>query len=203
MAKRSWFERLEATQTYQRLRYSMNRELVGFFKNSLLNGRKSLRVAEVACGSGYASHLLAQEISVALSIASDISLEDHRQAKIDSYKAVFVLMDMFRPSMIPGSMDLVWNSSSIEEVEKPEEAVAAMAWLAKPGGSVFVGVPYKYGPAGWLRWFSGSSARTWLGRVYSRAELRRLMESAGLKIEVEMRYFGSVFIGALGRKPAG
>ncbi len=200
MAERSWLERLEATRIYQRLRYSMNRELVNFFNKQVLSGRVSLRVTEVACGSGYASHLLAHETSVTLSLASDISLEDHRQAKIVGYKATFILMDMFHPSLVPGSMDFVWNSSSIEELERPDEAVAAMARLAKPGGLVFVGVPYKYGLAGLLRLFSGRGAQTWLGRIYDPKELRALLEGAQLIVEGQIFYFGGVFIGMLGRK---
>ena len=201
MAEQSWLDRLETTQAYQRLRYSMNRQLVSFFKKRVLTGKSSFRVAEVACGSGYASHLLAQESSVSMSLASDVSLQDHRQAKIEGYAAAFILMDLFKPSLIPASMDLVWNSSSIEEIERPDDAIVAMVWLAKPGGLVFVGVPYKYGPAGLLHLFSGHREKTWLGRTYDRKGLQTLMKAANLKIEDQIFYFGGVFIGILGRKP--
>lgn len=200
MPELTWLDRLEATKPYQRLRYAMNRRLVTFFRRTVFDGQKDIRVAEVACGSGYAAHLLAHEENVALSIAADLNLDDYRQADVAGYRAAFVLMDMFKPALKANSVDLVWNSSSIEEIDHPEEAVAAMAWLAKPGGRVFVGVPNKYGPAGWLRLLPNRRTRAWLGRVYNKAELKRLLGTAGLVVEAEMTYLGGVFIGMLGRK---
>ncbi|MEX1248241.1 MAG: hypothetical protein WEA61_07125 [Anaerolineales bacterium] len=64
-----------------------------------------------------------------------------------------------------------------------------------------MGVPNKYGPAGWLRLIPNRRMRAWLGRVYGRGELHSLLASAGLEIQAEMSYLGGVFIGALGRKP--
>lgn len=200
MVEKSWLNNLEATWFYQRLRYGMNRGLIRFFQRTVFNRNRTSRVAEMACGSGYGAHLLAEDPHVALSIAADISLEDFHQAGIRDYKAVFVLMDIFSPALRPASMDLVWNSSSLEELDQPEMALAAMARLAKPEGWVFVGVPNKYGPAGWLRTVSGSRTRAWLGRVYDRGELRNLLGSAGLEVEVETTYLGGIFIGALSKK---
>jgi SAM-dependent methyltransferase len=201
MPELTWLDRLEATRVYQRLRYRMNRGLVNFFQQSVFASRSGLRIAELACGSGFGAHLLAQEAGIALSIAADISLEDYSQAHIQDYRASFVLMDLFRPALANSSLDLVWNSSSVEELDQPEEAVAAMARLAKPGGWVFVGVPNKHGPAGWLRILPNKRTRAWLGRVYSRAELRSLLVAAGLTVKAETSYLGGIFIGALGRKP--
>ncbi|MEX2160735.1 MAG: class I SAM-dependent methyltransferase [Anaerolineales bacterium] len=201
MAELTWLDRLEATRLYQRLRYAMNRGLVAFFRRNVFAARSGLRVAEMACGSGYGAHLLAQEESVALSLAADLNLEDYSQANIQAYQASFVLLDLFRPALASGSLDLVWNSSSIEELDNPQQAVAAMTRLARPGGWVFVGVPNKYGPAAWLRLIPNRRTRAWLGRVYSRPDLRKLLASAGLEIQAEMSYLGGVFIGMLGRKP--
>jgi ubiquinone/menaquinone biosynthesis C-methylase UbiE len=201
MANQTWLEWVEATRLYQRLRYSMNYKLVDFFRKKVFVGRTGLRLAEVACGSGFAAHLLAQEPGISLSIAGDINLEDFRQAEIKDFKASFVLMDLFRPAAAAGSMDLVWNSSSIEEIDRPEEAVAAMAWLAKSGGYVFVGVPYRRGLAGLLRVVPNRRMRAWLGRVYDEASLGSLLTTAGLQIEAQTTYLGRTFIGMLGRKP--
>ncbi len=200
MADLTWLDRLEATRPYQQLRHSMNRGLVEFFRQRVFVGASRLRVAEVACGSGYAAHLIAQQPEIALSLAADLNREDYRQANIPNFRAAFVLMDLFRPAAQAGSMDLVWNSSSIEEIDRPQEAIKAMAWLAKPGGWVFVGVPHRRGLAGFLRLLPNARTRAWLGRVYSHAELRQLLESAGLHVEHETTYLFSTFIGALARK---
>lgn len=202
MAEPHWLERMEATRPYQGLRSMMNRGLLAFFRRRVFAGRNRLRVAELACGSGYASHLIAQRPEVDLSIAADLNLEDYRQAALPQFRAAFVLMDLFKPALAPASMDLVWNSSSIEEIDRPLEAVHSMAHLVRRGGWVFVGVPWRYGPAGWLRLLSGSRSRAWLGRLYRRAELRDLMEQAGLEVEHETRYLIGTFIGVLARRPA-
>ncbi len=200
MADRIWLDRLEATAPYQRLRYAMNHGLVAFFGQRVFAGRNGLRIAEVACGSGYAAHLMAQQPEVVLSVAADLNTEDFRQANIADFHGSFVLMDLFKPATQPASFDLVWNSSSIEEIDHPEEALKSMAGMAKTGGRVFVGVPNRYGPAGWLRSLPNARTRAWLGRVYSRGQLRQLIESAGLTVEHEHSYLFGVFIGVLARK---
>jgi SAM-dependent methyltransferase len=200
MADRIWLDRLEATWPYQRLRYAMNHGLVAFFSRRVFAGRNGLRIAEVACGSGYAAHLMAQQPEVALSVAADLNTEDYRQAQIHNFQGSFVLMDLFKPATQTAAFDLVWNSSSIEEIDRPEEALKSMAGMAKPGGRVFVGVPNRYGPAGWLRRLSSARTRSWLGRVYSHEQLRELIESAGLTVERQHSYLFGIFIGVLARK---
>lgn len=201
MADLTIFDRLEATAPYQRARALMNQRLVSFFRQTVFAGHRGLRVAEVACGSGLAAHLLAQHDEVALSVAADLNLEDFRQAAVPDFRAAFVLADIFRPAFQSASMDLVWNSSSIEEIERPQDAVGAMAWLVRPGGFVFVGVPHRYGPAGLLGLLPSRRYRTWLGRNYTRAELRALLNACGLEVEHEINYMLGTFIGALARKP--
>lgn len=201
MTERVWLSHLEATRLYQWLRLQMNRGLVRFLFKHVLEGQQNLYLAEVACGSGFAAHLLAAQPGVVLSIASDINLEDYTQANIHDFKASFLLTDLFKPAIQPGSLDLVWNSSSIEEIEYPEEAVASMVHLTKPGGFVFVGVPNRHGIVGLLRLLPSKSTRQWLGRVYTRSELSSLLESAGLQPANKLTYLFGTFIGLLARKP--
>lgn len=194
-------ESLEATWLYQRLRLRMNKNLVKFFVRYVLKENANLKVAEVACGSGFASHLLAQAGQVDLSLAADLTLFDFRQAGTSDFRAVFILMDIYKPAIHPELFDLVWNSSSIEELENPKAAIRAMAWMVKPGGYVFVGVPNRYGPAGLLGLLLSDRYRQWLGRNYSRREIRALLLSCSLVVERELTYFFGTFIGVLARKP--
>jgi SAM-dependent methyltransferase len=200
MAKQTWLDRLESTRPYQSLRQGMNRQLVGFLRKQAIEGRGPVRIAEVACGSGYAAHLLASLPEVTLSIAADLNLEDFLQAKIENYRACFVRSDLFMPSLTKGSLDLVWNSSSVEELDDPVGAVKAMAWVTKPRGFVFVGVPHSLGAAGLLGILPGRKTREWLGRVYSRKDLRDLVSSAGLTVRQETSYLFGTFIGVLAQK---
>lgn len=194
-------DRIEATRLYQSIRARMNNGLVVFLARGLDPDEKPWKVAEVACGSGFAAHLLAQNQDVQLSVAADINLDDYRQAHIVDFGARFVLMDLFRPALQRGSFDLVWNSSSVEELDHPLEAVQYMAWLAKPGGKIFVGVPNRHGIAGFLRVVPSVSLRRWLGRVYDRGTLRSLLKAAGLEVEKELTYLGGTFLGMLATKP--
>lgn len=200
MANKTWLERLEATRVYQSLRYVMNRDLVNFFAREAFDSGKGLKIAEVACGSGFASHLIARHPNVSLSIAADLNLEDYDQARISDFKASFLLMDMFLPAIKASSLDFVWNSSSIEEIDKPEKAIKSMAGLVRPGGLVFIGVPSRGGPAGWLRRISGVRTKAWIGRVYSSDELGELVQSTGLTVKKLHTYLFGIFIGVLAQK---
>ncbi len=197
----SVFDWLETTRPYQYARVQMNKGLVDFLVRRTVADRAALQVAEVACGSGFAAHLMAAHRDVALSCAMDLNLDDYRQAAIPDFAAQFVLADLFAPPVLAESFDLVWNSSSIEEIPNPERAVACMAAMAKPGGLVFVGVPYKYGLAGLLGLFARGESKEWLGRNYSWAQLSALMRSAGLEPAGRKRYMLGIFIGILARKP--
>lgn len=195
------FDRLEATRPYQWLRARMNQGLVRFLATQVLYTGENLRVAEVACGSGYGAHLLAQLPQVQLSIAADINQEDHQQAGFSQFAGQFVLMDLFNPALTPESLDLAWNSSSIEEIDQPLLAVQSMARLLKPGGSLFIGVPNRRGPAGWLGRIADESHKIWLGRNYDRDELHVLVTEGGLQVERDTSYLFGVFIGVVARKP--
>ncbi len=196
----SWLEILEATLIYQYFRKLMNRELVLYLNNEALSGELNLRVCEVACGSGYASHLISKLPGVSLSLAADINLDDHRQATIQEFGASFIMMDLYLPAISHESMDLVWNSSSIEEMKRPSEAIRAMVSLVKPGGHIFVGVPYRKGVVGFLSLFASQTSRDWLGRPYSQTELIELMEQNSISVKSIKKYFFGIFIGALGNK---
>lgn len=191
---------IEASRLYQWLRFRMNHGLVAFIGQNALAGRQGLRIAELACGSGFSAHLLAQQPGVSLSLAGDINLDDYREAAIPNYQASFALMDMLQPPLAAETFDLVWNSSSVEEFDDPQGAVRAMAHLAKKGGYVFVGVPNRYGLSGLLHLIPSRRLHVWLGRIYSHRQLKVLLETAGLRVERQTTYLFGIFVGALARK---
>jgi SAM-dependent methyltransferase len=195
-----WLESIESGNWYQLLRFHMNRWLVDFFASHVLSGCSGLRVAEIACGSGFGAHLLAQRPEVSISIAADLNLEDFHQARIANFSASFVQMDMFKPSICMESLDFVWNSSSIEELDDPKQAIGSMASLLKFGGRIFVGVPKKYGIVGLLHFFPINRFRTWLGKPYRPNEITSLVEKNGLKVEKVTTYLYGIFVGVLAVK---
>ena len=195
-----FLERLEATDLYCRLKFGMNRRLLGFFDEHVLRGGSDLYTAELACGSGYGTHLLASNQSVRLGVAADINTDLLTQHSPGEYAADFVVSDIFYPSFAPESFDLVWNSSSLEHFENPEEALRQMASLTKPNGHVFVGVPYLAGPLGLYFLTPRRSWREWLGRPYSLSALKGLFRKCDLQVEQQLVYSCRFFIGVLGRK---
>lgn len=197
---RSLLERLEASRFFQHLRFYMNHRLVHYLEEQVIDARSNLRIAELACGSGFSAHLLAQNPSISLSLAGDINLNDFREAAIGDFQATFTIMDLFKPPLQPESLDLVWNSSSVEEFDDPLGAVKSMALLTRRGGYVFVGVPNRYGLAGLLNLLPGRHLHTWLGRVYSRKQLCALLEAANLRVEDHIYYLFGVFVGVLAQK---
>jgi SAM-dependent methyltransferase len=178
----------------------MNSKLVDFFERRVFNGRSDLRVAELACGSGYASHLIALRDGVGLSVASDINRIYHQQAEIPDFAASFVLSDIFKPSFPPACFDLVWNSSSLEHFEDPSIPFQAMTRLVKPGGYVFVGVPYLFGPLAVYYLTPSASQREWLGKPFSYRALEKLFLDGGLEVQANLVYLARFFVGILGRK---
>ena len=197
--------KLEGAVPYKRLRERINRRLADFL-GPVVAGNSAPgagRVLEAACGSAYAAHLLAKEQSVRLSVGLDRDLRLFEQGGVVDLRTVLVIGDLFNPPFHPGSFDLVWNSSSVEEVDDPAAAVKSMAVMTRPGGHVFVGVSHVLGPLGIYHLIPFRGVREWLGRPFSRRRLRAIMEMNGLAVEREITYFTGFFIGMLARKCEG
>jgi SAM-dependent methyltransferase len=178
----------------------MNRGLVDFLYQQVISGRTNLFVTEMACGSGFSAHLISQYPEVKLSVAADLNLEDYKQASLPQFGASFAMMDIYKPAVRLFSMDLVWNSSSIEELDDPPKAIRSMASVLKPDGWIFVGVPNRHHIAGLLNLLPNKATKTWLGRNYSVQELRTLVSSEGFTIKKIHSYLFGIFIGALAVK---
>ena len=200
MTERTIFDRMEDTRPYQAVRNGMNMSLVNFFHRHVFDSKQDLQVAEVACGSGYASHLIAQRPEVGLSVAADINMIYHQQAKLKEFDARFVLSNIFQPSFEMNSFDFVWNSSSVEHFEDSQAAIAAMVAIAKPGGHVFVGVPYVYGPLAMYYLMPTEAQREWLGKPFTGSRLKHIFQEVGLEPLEQIVYLARSFVGILGRK---
>lgn len=200
MTEKNIFEQIENTSFYRYLKYGMNRRLIRFFRENVFENRKALKVAEIACGSGYGSHLIAKQAEVTLSLASDISMKLSNQSSIPEFSATFVTADIFNLPFKTDSFDLVWNSSSLEHFDVPEDALLSMARIVKPGGFVFVGVPYLYGPLALYYLSPLKKWREWLGRPYTFNELEKMFTSCELRPQKHVVYFTRFFAGILAEK---
>ena len=159
------------------------------------------RVLEGGSGPAYASSLFAAHPAVRLSVAADADIEALREARRRDASLPLVVADLRRLPFRDGVFDLVWNSSTLEHIDEPHVALGEMERTTRAGGHVFVGVPHRFGALG----FQPAIARTrwgiWIGPVFDRRSLARLMSASGLVPIAHRTYFWGVFLGMLARKP--
>lgn len=138
---------------------------------------------------------------VNVSIAVDLDLEALLEARRRDPALVLVVADLCNLPFRDESLDLVWNSSTVEHVPDLLCALTEMARVTRTGGRVFVGVPNAHGPLGFQRWIANTGVGIWIGTVFTCAELERWLQRAGLNRVDALCYFFRFFIGILAEKP--
>jgi len=185
---------------FDRVRQRLNRKLVAYLRAVSLDGARS-RVLEAGSGPGFASFLFSLDERVALSVALDIDHEALQMLGQRKARVAAVGGDLYRLPFGGGSFDLVWNSSTLEHLDRPGDALAEMTRVTRPGGFVFVGVPYRRGPLGVQRLMAGTRLGIWIGPVFGEADVAELVARAGLEPVGMRHYFLRFFIGILARRP--
>ena len=188
---------------YDWLRQGVNRRMVDFLSRHLpspgVPGGASC-VLEAGSGPGSASSMFARRNDVALAVCMDLDESALREARRRDPAIPAVVGDLMAMPFADASFDLVFNSSTVEHLDEPQRAVAEMGRVSTHDGRVFVGVPYLYGPLWFQPLIAGTSAGIWLGTVFSRSSLDRLLGAAGLTPVRHLRYFWNVFVGAVATK---
>ncbi len=194
-------EYCETTKIYQKFKFSLNEKLIDRIYDSCLSDVSDSKVLEAACGSGYGASVFKKYDNVAYSLGLDIDKSMYQHSNQVKNNTDFVLGDLFKAPLEKESFDLVWSSSSVEHFASPSSAINAMIELTKPGGYVFVGVPFLYGPLFSYYLTPSSKWREWIGRPFSKGELVKAMENSGkIKVIENFVYFYSLFIGMVGVK---
>jgi ubiquinone/menaquinone biosynthesis C-methylase UbiE len=184
---------------FDTLRKRLNAKLVNYLLGSAVN-RENAIVLEAGSGPAFASSILRTDRRVGLSVAVDIDLEALQQARCRDASLCLVVADLNHLPFRNESMDLCWNSSTIEHLPEPAAALAEMQRVTIQGGSVFVGVPNLYGPLGFQRWIRETPVGVWIGEVFNRSQLSRLLAQAGLNPKDSIFYFFRFFVGVLADK---
>ena len=101
-------------------------------------------VLEVGCGTGQLSNYLAATC-VARIYAADMTLASLRlgrkfAAEHQIQGVRFLQMNLFRPCIRPGSMDLVISNGVLHHTADSKAAFMSIAPLVKPGGHIIVGL---------------------------------------------------------------
>ncbi len=182
---------------YEFLRRRLNGKLVTYLGKNLDRGR----TLEAGSGTAYAASLMKQRPNVRLSVCMDLDHEALSLAKRRDPCLSAVVGDLRCMPFADGAFDLVYNSSTVEHLDRPESAVAEMARVCKTDGRVFVGVPGVAGPLFFQPLVAKTSVGEWVGTVFTRAGLERMINATGLKPIDRLRYFLRFFIGVLAIKP--
>ena len=186
-------------QFYDGLRERLNRELVKFLLGNAVT-HDDCRILEAGSGPAFASSIFNTEDRVCLSIAVDIDIEALHEARRRDSGLALVVADVRRLPFRDGSIDLCWNSSTVEHLDTPESALEEMKIVTKPGGMIFVGVPNSHGPLGFQRWISGTPVGIWIGTTFNRRQLAEMLSAIGLQPIHNIFYFFRFFVGVLARK---
>lgn len=186
-------------ELFDSLRKNLNRKLVAY-----LLGAKgdcgSLTVLEAGSGPAYASSLFSANPRVDLAVAIDIDHEALVQARKRDPNLCLVVADLNNLPFRSGCIGISWNSSTLEHLDCPDDALCEMERVTVKGGTVFVGVPNLYGPLGFQKFIEDTSAGNWIGKTYSRSELTDMMKRAELKPKGSINYFFRFFVGVLAEK---
>lgn len=177
-------------------RNRLNRRLVRYLTSVAVRRTGSV-ILEAGSGPGYASSLMASQRTVRLAVALDIDGEALREARRRDPALPVVQADLHHLPFRSEAFDLAWNSSTIEHVESPADALGEMRRVVRAGGHVFVGVPYRWGLLWFQPWIEGTRLGAWIGRVFDRPQLVRMVREQGLTPIATTTYFFSVFLGVL------
>jgi SAM-dependent methyltransferase len=184
---------------YDGLRKRLNRRLADHLLDKGLDGSDGI-ILEAGSGPGFGSSLLACDARVKLSIALDIDFEALRHAEKSTGRLALVVGDLSCLPFRDDSVDLVWNSSTIEHLDYPEDAIVEMRRVVKNGSCAFIGAPNKNGPLGFEAWIKGSATANWIGNTFTAAKLKKIMQERGMTHECTIFYFFRFFVGVTARK---
>lgn len=183
---------------YARLREGIAGRLVAWLR-ARLPATEVRRVLEAGSGSASGTILWRRDperFAMALDLDPAPLLVARRRAPGLSA----VVGDLARLPFRPGTLDLVWSSSTFEEIERQDEAIAEARRVLRHGGWFFVGVPAREGPLRIQPWIAGTRFGRWLGPVWRERDLRARLASCGFLPRDSTRYFLRVFVGVLARK---
>ncbi|WP_394842855.1 class I SAM-dependent methyltransferase [Pendulispora brunnea] len=105
------------------------------------------RVLEVGCGTGQMSLFLATANRVVLGAdltRASLELGGAAARRFGVDRVTFVETDLRKPGLRPGAFDVVYCSGVLHHTPDPRASFAALAKLAKPGGTIVLGLYNAY-----------------------------------------------------------
>jgi SAM-dependent methyltransferase len=182
-----------------KLREKVSAQLARWLHENALPRQDAIAV-EAGCGTAEGSSALKAFKAVRLAVALDYNIERLKEAKARDPGLCIVRGDMFRLPFKPGSVDLVWNHSTMEHIHDKRRTIHEMVHTAKDGGKIFIGVPYARGPFNWLSWIPSSKFQKRMGSLFAEQALGVDIEGTGVVLEQFTLYHHKMFLGCLAKK---
>jgi len=150
------------------------------------------RALDVGTGTGhFAFDLAARGLEV---VGIDISQPMLAVARAKSSAARLILADAANLPLPGDSFDLTLAVTTLEFVARPDDALAEMWRVTRPGGRVVIGVLNALSPWAWVRWLEARR-----GTPFSHAHFYRPAEFVkALRRFGKVQWSSSVFIGPNG-----
>ena len=184
-------------EVFDTARRRLNRRLAAYLHRRMAGRWTALpRSLEAGSGPGYCSSVLVDLKPDVHATLLDLdreplSLAHERDARLGRVEG-----DLYTLPFPDQSFDLVFNSSTMEHLGSFALALAEMIRVTRDGGTIFVGVPYKYGPFAPFTWLPVThGVSVWMGTLFTQADLRAACRAPGVVVEDSVRYFFGCFIG--------
>ena len=187
-------------RAFDGLRNGLNKKLAVYLY-SFVSEINEVKIVEAGSGPGFCASLLSKKENVVRAGILDVDHEVIKLAKQRDNSIEAVQGNILEMPFPDNSFDLVYNSSTIEHIDNYKQAFYEMVRVCKPGGYIFVGVPYKYGPLLTVKLFpEKGGVRKWVGKFIPRDEFLRWTNDFSLALEEEIFYFFRFFKGFLFKK---
>ena len=121
----------------QRRRLEVVRELTRRYWNRHRGGL----LLDVGCGDGYGIATIVKDLDYALLIGLDLSPEKLRSAGRTLPASRMILGDAEVLPLASARFQAVYSLETLEHLVAPQRALAEIARVLKPGGSVFISIP--------------------------------------------------------------
>ena len=146
------------------------------------NANGTLIGADIFCGSGYGSHLIAQRLPCFL-LGIDGSAESIGEASTRFVDLNLLFSHKFFPFSLPAAhFDFIVSMESMEHVENGDQFFSLLAQAIKPGGRLIISAPNR------RVMDLEKNPYQWHYKHYIDEEIQALGESCGLQL---LQYFGA------------
>lgn len=184
---------------YNFFRNDLNQKLAVYLY-SFISGKNNVYVVEAGSGPGFCASVLNKKENIS-AVILDLDLEALKLAKSRKGSIRAVKGDILRMPFLNDSFDLIYNSSTLEHLSDYNKAFSEMVRVCKPGGYVFVGIPFRYGPLAIFNFFpENSKIREWIGKFIPCEDIRNWADSCPITFIDEIYYFYGFFKGFMFRK---